>query len=179
MGFSKIDTDGDNALSKDELSAFREEMEAQFASSVTTSQYDSAGVTASTEDLFSKIDTDSDGSISSTEFSTFQSNMQAQGPGGTPPPPPDSSTQSGSDTSSTNGIFSEMDTNQDGTVSASEYAAFFSKMEDETAAASSQAADGSSDSGTNSLTSALMMGMINKYMQFSQYDQSVSNPAMV
>lgn len=74
--FSKIDTDGNGSVNKDELGTFRSNMETQFINSVMNSRYDRAGATSSTEDLFSKIDTSSDGSISSSEFSTFLSKQE-------------------------------------------------------------------------------------------------------
>jgi Ca2+-binding EF-hand superfamily protein len=91
--FSKMDTDGDGSVSKDELSAFQEEMEAQFANSVTTSQYDTAETRPSTEEIFSKMDTDGDGSVTESELEDFQSQMAKMGP----PPSPPKNASSGSD----------------------------------------------------------------------------------
>ena len=107
--FSKIDANGDGSISKDELSAFQSNMQAQFKNSVMGSQTDStsllslleaisqtattnsaSGTTAgsasqsaggSTDEVFSKIDANGDGSISKDELSAFQSKLDAQSAG--------------------------------------------------------------------------------------------------
>jgi Ca2+-binding EF-hand superfamily protein len=96
--FSKMDTDGDGALSESEFTAAR-------PSDVTEEM---------AANLYSSFDSDSSGSLTESEFTTSMDNMP-------PPPPPAASADSSS--SSDSQSFSELDTNKDGVVSADELAA--------------------------------------------------------
>ncbi len=84
--------------------------------------------------LLKQMDTDQDGKVSQSEFTAFGELMNAQGPMGPPPPPPPDGTNVGSvggtgrtnDTSSTQtasssaDLFSQVDTNGDGSLSLDE-----------------------------------------------------------
>jgi len=173
--FSAIDTDGDGSVSKSELSTFLTNMETQFANSVMNSQFGTSETDSSTENLFSAIDTDGDGSVSKSELSTFQSNMQAQGMGGPPPPPPDSSTQSSSDSSSTSGVFSAIDTNEDGSISPSELSAFLSGLDGTSSSSSSSTSSSTNQQKEVSALFSYMMDAISKYMASSQIGQTMAS----
>ena len=98
--FSKMDANGDGALSEEEFSAAR-------PSDVTAEM---------SANLYSNFDTDSSGSLTESEYTTATNDMPP------PPPPPAGANSSGSsDSSSTS--FDALDTNQDGTISAEELAA--------------------------------------------------------
>ena len=78
--FSKIDTNGDGSISKDELAkaltATHHHHHHHGKSSDATSQ---TNATSPLDQLFSKIDSNGgDGSISKDELSAFQSNLEAQ-----------------------------------------------------------------------------------------------------
>ena len=94
--YSKMDADGDGSVSEEEFVSAR-------PSDVTEEM---------AANLFSSFDTDSTGSVSSSEFETAMNNA---------PPPPAASGSSSSSTDSQS--FSDLDTNQDGVVSAAELAA--------------------------------------------------------
>lgn len=97
--FSKMDADGDGALSEEEFTAAR-------PSDVTAEM---------SANLYSSFDTDSSGSLTESEYTTATNDMPPP-----PPPPSDSSSSSSSDSSTS---FDALDTNQDGTISAEELAA--------------------------------------------------------
>ncbi len=156
--FSKIDTDGDGSVSKEEFDAFQTEMQAQFKSSVTSSQYDTTGTTSSTEDIFSKIDTDGDGSVSKEEFDTFRSEMEAQKNG----------TVTGT-TSATDDLFSKIDADGDGSVSESELDDFQKQMQ-AMGPPPHPPKNTSAASATDSNVSALLQQALNQY----QSNQSTS-----
>ncbi len=95
--FSKMDTDGDGSLSETEFTSARpSDVSEEMAAN-----------------LYSTIDSDSSSSLTESEFAAMD-NM---------PPPPPSSTSSDSGSSTDSQSFSELDTNQDGVVSADELAA--------------------------------------------------------
>lgn len=114
---AKMDTDKNGSISKSEFSAV---MNAASASQSSSS-------TSGTDDLFSSMDANNDGSIDSTEsesylkkiqeemLSLFNSAQSAQ----TPPPP--LSEDKGKN------MFSKMDTDNNGSVSKSEFEAFMAK----------------------------------------------------
>lgn len=114
--FSKMDTDGDDSLSKSEFVAAR-------PADVTEEM-------AST--LYSSLDSDSSGAVTVTvtEYETVLANNA-------PSPPPPSATS----TSSTTETYDEMDTNQDGIVSVTELAAAMGS----TSSSSDMSASSSSD----------------------------------
>ncbi len=129
--FSSADTDGDALLTLEEL-----------------------GID---EELFNTIDTDEDGQISQDELeqqilsmfedlgngememSEFEETMAALGAEVPPPPPPPpgggmqggGSMASSSESSDSSTTYNAADTNQDGTVSASEYAAYYGSASEE------------------------------------------------
>jgi Ca2+-binding EF-hand superfamily protein len=170
--FSKIDTDGDGSVNKDELSAFQSEMEARFASSVMGSPFDGAdGTATSTDDLFTKIDTDGDGSVSKDEFKASRSEMRPMGP---PPPPP---------ATSTDDLFGMVDSDGDGTISEDELSTFQSEMRAEMEGLLSaqsetkidtEAASTTSASGVETSVSdfaAFIMEAIDRYLAFAQTEE--------
>ena len=97
--FSKMDADGDGALSEEEFTAAR-------PSDVTADM---------AANLYSSFDTDSSGSLTESEYTTAANDM--------PPPPPSSAGSGSSSSSDSSASFSALDTNQDGTISAEELAA--------------------------------------------------------
>lgn len=98
---SSIDADGDGTISTDEYEALMEEMGIEDPMSA--------------EDFFSLFDADGDGEITAAE-------MEASKPAG---PPPVSSNDENEET------YASLDTNEDGTVSAEEYASFMEEMRSE------------------------------------------------
>ncbi len=114
--FSKVDSDGNGSVSKDELQALLEKM-----SGGTASQ---TGV--GSDDAFAALDTDGDGSLTQAEFDAGRPTGQGGhggggvgGPGGMPPPPPAGAAQ-GSNSSTASAQDDALDTNGDGVVSLSE-----------------------------------------------------------
>lgn len=113
-----IDTDGSGTIEQ-----------AEFTAMATSSESSDLTYNVSLEDIFRALDSNSDGSMSTEELASA---LQGMGPSGggqvgamPPPPPPPSGDESetSEDASSTEGIFDPLDTNQDGIVSAAEYAA--------------------------------------------------------
>jgi Ca2+-binding EF-hand superfamily protein len=106
--FGKVDADGNGSVSESEMKTLMDKMGMNFSS-----------------DSFAKLDTDSDGSLSATEFeaartqggTSAQGSSGTQAAGGMPPPPPPGGGGSATASSTT---YDPLDTNQDGTVSASE-----------------------------------------------------------
>ena len=95
--FSKMDTDGNGSLSQEEFVAARpEDVTEEMAAN-----------------LYNSFDTDSSESLTGAEYETAMQNA--------PPPPPPPAGGAGSSTSSE--TYDELDTNEDGVVSASELAA--------------------------------------------------------
>ncbi len=105
-------------------------------------------------DMISALDSDGDGALSSDEIAsglsdaqTLQSQMQAMG--GPPPGPPPGggglSSMGSSSSSGSSGAFEALDTNQDGTVSASELAAANTDDTDATSGAKDLIAAADSD----------------------------------
>ncbi len=106
--FSEIDADGDGSLTQEELDANMKKMHEQMQSQGSR-----------VKDMLSKFDENSDGSLDETELSAMMESMP-------PPPPPSSSSQSSDSTSEeeTESLFSSIDTNGDGTISADEFTAY-------------------------------------------------------
>jgi Ca2+-binding EF-hand superfamily protein len=119
--FSKMDTDGDGALSESEFTAAR-------PSDVTEEM---------AANLYSSFDSDSSGSLTSSEFTTAMNNM--------PPPPPISSSSSSSE-SDVSTLFDALDTNGDGSVSKAELAAALSSTDTSGSGSTSSSSSDSSKS---------------------------------
>lgn len=70
--FSKIDSDGDGSISKDEFMAFKQQVDSTLSALLKTQEQattDTASTTSSTADkLFSKLDSNGDGSLSKDEL---------------------------------------------------------------------------------------------------------------
>lgn len=96
--YSKMDADGDGSVSEEEFVATRPEDVTEGMAS----------------NLYNSIDSDSSGAVTESEFETAMNSA---------PPPPPSATTGSSDSSTESESFSELDTNQDGMVSAEELAA--------------------------------------------------------
>ena len=177
--FSKIDTNGDGSIGKDEFTAFQSNMQAQFKKSVVGSQTDStsllslleaisqaattngtSGTTAgsvsqsaggSTDQLFSKIDTNGDGVISKDELAKAQATM--------PHHHHRHHGQSSDATSQANAtslfdqLFSKIDTNGDGSISKDELSAFQSKLDAQLTGSVTGSQAGAT--GTSTTTSAV------------------------
>ena len=124
--FNSADQNGDGSISKDEL---------------TTLMADSNQSATDIAETFDALDTNQDGSISKSESDVAvdkaSQQRKAQGP---PPPPPPSDSSSSESTSSTT-VFDELDTNEDGTVSASELLAAFTN--DDSSSSDSSSVDSS------------------------------------
>jgi Ca2+-binding EF-hand superfamily protein len=126
--FKTADINGDNSISKDELSQI--------------SKSDSNQNSSNIDEMFSQLDSNSDGAISRLEsdaaLAKAGQGMEAQGapPTGSPPPPPQKDTNSSSDTSAAAALYDAMDTNEDGVVSPSELAAALEKSQKSSTAAS-------------------------------------------
>jgi Ca2+-binding EF-hand superfamily protein len=156
--FKKGDKNSDGSITKDELSQMQSSQKSQNGPSV--------------DEIFAQMDSDSDGAISRLEsdagIAKLAQQMQAQGP---PPPPPADSSSSSSESTSATQIFDAMDTNKDGTVSASELFAALANKD-------SSSSDSSATDATSSKDSALFASAIKSYMQasISSFSQS-SNEA--
>lgn len=79
--FSKIDTDGDGSISKDEFLAFKQQIDTTLSALLKTQEQatgssakDAAGkASTSLDTLFSKLDTNGDGSLSKSELQSVMS----------------------------------------------------------------------------------------------------------
>lgn len=127
--FKTADINGDDSISKDELSQISKSGSGQNSSNI--------------DEMFSQLDSNSDGAISRLEsdaaLAKAGQGMEAQGapPSGPPPqPPPQEDTSSSSDTSEAAALYDAMDTNEDGVVSPSELAAALEKSQESSTAAS-------------------------------------------
>jgi Ca2+-binding EF-hand superfamily protein len=126
--FKSADQNGDGSISKDELTKL-----------LGNSQSDTTA-----DQIMSALDTNKDGSISKSESDSAvdKAGQQRRAQGPPPPPPPkENSTSSSDSSSSSTTVFDALDTNKDGTVSASELLAAFTN-------------DNSSSSDSNSSTSS-------------------------
>jgi Ca2+-binding EF-hand superfamily protein len=137
--FKSADQNSDGGISKDELS--------QLLSN--SSQNDT-----SADDLMSALDTNKDGSISKSESDAAIDNAgQHRNVHGPPlPPPPGDGSASASDKTSSSQVFDALDTNKDGTVSASELLAALSSKDSSSSDTSSS--DTSSSSSSSSVDSS-------------------------
>lgn len=128
---SSGDTDADGLMSADEI--------ASALAANAPEQAKGLGLERKmAEDMISALDSDADGALSSDEIATGLSSAQSamQGMGGPPPggpPPSDAGSQSASASSSASSAstsYDTRDTNEDGTVSASELLASLDTDED-------------------------------------------------
>lgn len=146
--FKKADKNSDGSITKDELSQMQSSQNSQNGPSV--------------DDIFAQMDSDSDGAISRLEsdagIAKLAQQMQSQGP---PSPPPADSSSSSSDSTSATQIFDAMDTNKDGTVSASELFAALANKDGSSSDSSSSdnSSSSSSASGDNSTVKKIFDAM--------------------
>lgn len=159
-----MDTDGNGTVDSAEFSAAAQALASNSNSSSSSSSSNSTSVT----DIFNKLDSNGDGGLSTDEFMAALKNSKPQKgqggdggmppppPGGMPPPPPSDSSAStdSTDSNSIDKIFSALDTNQDGTVSADELAALFDKKSTDSSSTSSQTSTSSSAQTSASTTEA-------------------------
>lgn len=104
--FNKADTDGDGAISQDELQSLMDK-NPRLAKALTSYAAPSDGSTATAADVLKKLDTDGDGKVSATELKTAMSAIHETRKGGhahghRPPAPP----ADGTDSDSTTGVTS-------------------------------------------------------------------------
>ncbi|GEO82093.1 EF-hand domain-containing protein [Pararhodospirillum oryzae] len=112
--FSQMDTDGNGEVSQEEMEAFQPPppppMDSDTASALLQAQEGGAGM-MSVEDMFASMDSDGDGSLTEEEFTSAVTGASTAGGSGS---------VSSADAQE---VFDELDTNEDGVVSASELAA--------------------------------------------------------
>lgn len=130
--FAKIDSDGNGALSRDEVSAFDEQMA-------------KAGRGRGVDNVFADLDTDGDDSISADEFAAGapKGPRGGGGPQGPPPPPPGGSEEDEDDSvslslmslmqslesdSEASSSTNSLDVNGDGTVDSSDFAQLLEQL---------------------------------------------------
>lgn len=172
--FGKVDSDGDGAVSQEELQGLLEKM-----SGGTASQ---TGV--SSDEVFSQLDADGDGSLTQAEFEAGRPSgdqEQVAGgppaagmpppPGGMPPPAPGAGGASASSTS-----YDELDTNEDGVVSAAEraVASLQESVQDTQEAASTlfSAIDTDGDNTISSSEGEAFIAQLNSLSNTGQTDAS-------
>lgn len=157
--FKAVDNNGDNKIDKSEMSAFQKAQQADGKQGGPT-----------VDEMFTNMDSDSDGAISRLEsdaaLAKMSQQMQSQGP--PPPPPPEENSSSSSDSSSSNAIFDALDTNKDGTVSASELLAALSSKD------SSSSDNSSSDSSSSSSSSSADSSAVKKIFDAMDTNQDGS-----
>lgn len=157
---SSIDTNNSGAIDKAEFSAAAKALASNSSSNSNSS----------TTDAFNKLDSNSDGSLSTDELMSALKNMKPpQGQYGSmpPPPPPPSdssstSSESSSSTSASNKLFSALDTNKDGSISADELTALFSGSTSKNSVTSATSA---SSTTSSSQTDATAKQISNDWLQ--------------
>ncbi|OGU17925.1 MAG: hypothetical protein A2076_13765 [Geobacteraceae bacterium GWC2_53_11] len=152
--FKNGDQNGDGSISKDELSKL-----------LSNSQSDTTA-----DDIMSALDTNKDGSISKSESDAAvdKAGQQRHAQGPPPPPPQTDSSSSSSDKTSSNQIFDALDTNKDGTVSASELLAALSSKD------SSSSDNSSSDTSSSSSSSSADSSAVKKIFDAMDTNQDGS-----
>ena len=153
--FKSADLNGDGSISKDELSKL-------------LSNSSQSNTTA--DALMNALDTNKDGSISKSESDAAidKVGQQRHVHGPPPPPPPADSSSSSSGKTSTNQIFDALDTNKDGTISASELLAAFSSKD------SSSSDNSSSDTSSSSSSSSVDSSAVKKIFDAMDTNQDGS-----
>lgn len=155
--FKSADQNGDGSISKDELNKLLR---------------NSTQSNTTADDLMSALDTNKDGSISKSESDAAVDKAgqqrHAQGPPPPPPPPPTDNSSSSSDKTSSNQIFDALDTNKDGTVSASELLAALSSKD------SSSSDNSSSDTSSSSSSSSADSSAVKKIFDAMDTNQDGS-----
>jgi len=153
--FKSGDQNGDGSISKDELGKL-------------LSNSSQSNTTA--DDLMSALDANTDGSISKSESDAAidKAGQQRHAQGPPPPPPPADSSSSSSDKTSSNQIFDALDTNKDGTVSASELLAALSSKD------SSSSDNSSSDTSSSSSSSSVDSSAVKKVFDAMDINQDGS-----
>jgi Ca2+-binding EF-hand superfamily protein len=145
--FSKIDTDSNGQISPDELAAFGQNLPGASGTGQSGTSSNSA--------LFNQIDTNGDGSITKDELNAYMQQqaqtraalLQLQEDSGVKPKHHHHHGSSGSGQTQSpdpTAIFNTLDTNQDGSVSATEWAAAFGTNGSANVSASTQSADNNS-----------------------------------
>ncbi len=142
--FSRIDTNGDGSVSKDEFTAFQTNMPVQFQNAVMGSQVDSTSsllallqssgqvggvsgtgatrnIASVAAQLFSKLDANRDGSISKEELAKLGTTFHRERNHG----PHKAGSQNGS---TLDQLFKSLDTNGDGSVSKDEMTTFLTNL---------------------------------------------------
>ena len=134
--FSEMDTNEDDTVSQDELEGFMDKMQSPPPPMGQMPGMNGSGQNSDTSDdtdtsskIFSEMDTNQDGTVSQDELEAFLDKMKPQMAdemSGMNSSGQNLNTSSSTDTSSK--VFSEMDTNQDGTVSQDELEAYTDKI---------------------------------------------------
>lgn len=180
---SSMDTDGNGTVDSAEFSAVAQALASNSNSSSSSSSSSSTSVT----DIFTKLDSNGDGGLSTDEFMAALKNskpQKAQGEdGGMPPPPSDSSSSTDStDSQSIDKIFSALDTNQDGSISADELAALFEKKSDSSStssqtstSASAQTSASTTETTTEDAFKNMRNDMLQKILSYYGSNASASN----
>lgn len=160
---SSMDTDKSGSIDSAEFSAAAQALASSSSSSDSSTSSSSTTSSSSVTDAFNALDTNSDGSLSTDELMAALKNTKPQGHEGgmppPPPPPPSDSSSASSSTSSSSDIFSALDTNQDGSISADELAALFS----DTANSSNTASTSTTASSSSQKLSDFMLKNILSY----------------
>lgn len=154
--FSKMDENEDGTIDEDEL-----------AQMVAMGPENGP----STEELLSQLDTDGDGAISETEFSEgAPANQQVMGP--PPPPPPAQDTSETETETETETIFSQLDTDGDGTISESEFDTAMNSIDTILSSASDEESDSSVSDVMEMLSAALNAYQQANSASYSSYTQA-------
>lgn len=159
---TSMDTDSNGSIDKTEFSTAVQALDSSSSSS------------KSATDIFNTLDANSDGSMSSEELMSALKNTKPPEPpqdkgqeGGTPPPPPppSDSSASSSESSSLSEIFSSLDTNKDGTISANELMALLDDSKSKSGDTTSTSASSTSqtDTSTNQLSKNLLKQILTSY----------------
>lgn len=108
---SKIDTDGDGTISKDEFTSHMNDVAEKM------------GITIDVETTFNSVDTDGNGSLSTTEMEALHTQA---------PPPPMTDMTGESDENPSTVLFNQLDSDGDGLISESEFQTFTDKISEVT-----------------------------------------------